>query len=72
MSRRLPRAVLLPVLWYVGGTLLVPLLNGAGGRAEFWSHAAVVLLVAGTVALLACAVRGVTIRFAKSGKLRPH
>ena len=75
MSQWLPRAVLVPVLWYVGGTLVVPLLNGAAWRTNFWNHAAVVLLVAGAVALLACAVHAVRLRAAKAGRLRgrgPH
>ena len=41
VARRGPswRGVLIPVAVYLGVTLLVPWLNGAGGREAFWKHA---------------------------------
>jgi hypothetical protein len=48
--------VLVPSAWYLGGTLLVPLLNGAGGHSGYWNHAAVVLAAAAAVVLLASAL----------------
>lgn len=47
------RALLLALGCYVGVTLLVPLLRGAGQRPEYWSHAAPVsVLVVVSAALL--------------------
>ena len=45
--------VLVPIAAYLGVTVLVPLLNGAGGRDGFWDHARVVL--AASLALTALA-----------------
>jgi hypothetical protein len=60
MRRWAPRAVLVPVLWYLAGTLLLPLLNGAGARWGFWSHAAVVAAATGVLGLAACALHAMT------------
>ena len=38
------RSLLLPLLLYLGMTLLVPLANGAQARPGFWAHGCTVLL----------------------------
>lgn len=59
-ARRLARAPLdpwVPLLPYAGLTLLVPLLRGAGGRPEFWAHAAVVGCALGAAAVAGALLR---------------
>jgi hypothetical protein len=43
------RAISLPLVIYLGVTLVVPLLNGGAARAEFWRHASEVVAVAATM-----------------------
>jgi len=74
-ARRLARAPLdawVALLPYAGLTLLVPLLRGAGRRAEFWAHAAVVTCALGAVALAGAILRrrlapGIRARRARGG-----
>lgn len=70
MNRWFPRWACVPILWYLAGTLLVPLLNGASGHPGFWTHAAVVLAAAGTLLLVACGAQAVRTRAANRARLR--
>ena len=45
-ARRVP-LMLVPLVVYLGVTLLVPGLNGAGRREGFWEHAALTLGLSG-------------------------
>jgi hypothetical protein len=51
------RTALLPLLLYLGMTLLVPLASGAQARPGFWPHAGAVLLAATALALAPSASR---------------
>jgi hypothetical protein len=50
-TRRVPLA-LVPLVVYVGVTLLAPALNGAGRREGFWEHAAITLGLSGLLSWL--------------------
>ena len=68
------RAVLLPLVLYLGVTLGLPLANGAHARPEFFSHARVVLLASlGLTALLLAglvAARTLRLRAAAAARTR--
>ena len=72
-TRRLARARIgtwLPVCAYLGVALLVPLLRGGYARADFWEHAAIVLVVAAAGLAGAALVRRLRrISAARSGEV---
>jgi hypothetical protein len=47
------RRLVAPLGFYLAGTLLVPLANGAGSDLQFWEHAVVVLLTAAPLTVAA-------------------
>jgi uncharacterized protein (TIGR03382 family) len=68
--RQPERTVLVPLAWYLVFTLGFPLLNGAGQRPGFWSHAATVLVTSGSLALLLLGVGAVLRRRRASPRAR--
>ena len=44
--------MLVPLLAYVGMTVVAPALNGATGRGGFWDHAAITMAVSGLATLI--------------------
>ena len=63
--------VLVPVAAYLGVTVLVPLLNGAGERDLFWDHARVVLVASFALTALA-AVAALIRRRGAAARDRPN
>lgn len=49
--RRLP-LVAIPLLAYLGETLVIPAMNGAIARPGFWEHAAITAGASGTIAAI--------------------
>ena len=50
---KLADTLFVPLGAYILITLVMPALNGAAARVEFWHHAAVVLAACGVVAVVA-------------------
>ena len=51
------RGLFLPLAIYLGVTLGIPFLNGAGARLEFWKHAAAVAAIAVSLVAMRLAIR---------------
>jgi hypothetical protein len=70
VTRPRSRAVWLPVLAYLAGTLAVPACNGALGNAEFEAHAiTVTIVVAACVAARLLGARAVRALAARASRL---
>ena len=65
------RQLLFPLAVYLGVTLGLPALNGAWQRAEYWTHASVVVPVSlGTAALFALAMAAAKLVQNLPGRMR--